>query len=133
MRIGIVGSRSFSNFDLMERHILSAPTLTGQDIKAIVTGGAQGADSLAIELARKYKWKSIEYLPMWDKFPGKSASYHRNKLIVENSDIVFAFWNGKSRGTKMTIDICHELNTPCIVTMFRETVPTKEEVKKWNS
>ena len=39
----------------------------------------------------------------------KAAPLERNKLIVEECDCVLAFWDGKSRGTKFTLDYAKRL------------------------
>ncbi len=43
------------------------------------------------------------FIAEWDKY-GKSAGYIRNRLIVQESDMIVAFWDGKSKGTKHSID-----------------------------
>lgn len=37
------------------------------------------------------------------------AAFARNRYIVEDADVVVAFWDGVSKGTKNTIDIAEEL------------------------
>jgi hypothetical protein len=44
--------------------------------------------------------------PNWNAH-GKAAGPIRNKVIEEISDRCIAFWDGKSRGTKNTIDLFH--------------------------
>lgn len=34
----------------------------------------------------------------------------RNILIVNESDLIVAIWNGKSKGTKFTIDYARKMN-----------------------
>ena len=74
-----------------------------------MSGGANGADKLGEKFAKDNNIETEIYLPDWNKF-GKKAGYIRNKLIIENCDEVIAFWNGKSAGTKITIDIAKKLN-----------------------
>ena len=52
--------------------------------------------------------KLTEFLPEYEKY-GKSSPLKRNISIIENADVVLAFWDGKSRGTKFVIDRCREL------------------------
>ena len=61
MRIAIVGSRDFNDYNLMEAFVLSKIEL--KDIQAVVSGGAKGADSLASEFAKKNNLSLIEFLP----------------------------------------------------------------------
>jgi hypothetical protein len=53
-------------------------------------------------------------LAEWNKF-GKSAGYRRNVTIVEHSDIIVAFWDGKSKGTQHTINIAKEKGKGLII------------------
>lgn len=75
----------------------------------VISGGADGVDRLAATLARIHSISVIEYLPDWDKF-GKSAGAIRNKLIVDNSDEVVAFWDGSSAGSYITISMAIKAN-----------------------
>lgn len=102
MNLGIVGSRSFGDYDLLKKEILNLYSI--DSIKCIVSGGANGADKLAEKFADEYKLEKKIFLPDWNKY-GKKAGYIRNKQIVESSDKLIAFWDNKSPGTKITIDL----------------------------
>ena len=103
MRLAIIGSRTCPPIDIAT-HLTYIPD-------TIVSGGARGADTYAKEFAMKHNLKLMEFLPEYDKY-GKSAPLVRNRLIVENCDCVLAFWDGKSRGTKYTLDYASELGKP---------------------
>ena len=77
----------------------------------IVSGGARGADTYAKEFAIKHNLKLIEFLPDYEKY-GRKAPLVRNKLIVENCDCLIAFGDGKSRGTKYTLEYATKLGKP---------------------
>lgn len=70
-----------------------------------------GADTYAREFARKKGLKLIEFFPDYEKY-GKAAPLERNKLIVDECDCVLAFWDGKSRGAKFTLDYAREKGKP---------------------
>ena len=53
-------------------------------------------------LWKKNGIKIKEFLPEYEKY-GKSAPLKRNLQIIEYSDEIFAFWDGKSRGTAFVI------------------------------
>ncbi|CDC46970.1 putative uncharacterized protein [[Eubacterium] siraeum CAG:80] len=74
----------------------------------IVSGGARGVDTSAREYALSHGIKLTEFLPEYTRF-GRSAPLKRNITIIEYADIVLAFWDGKSRGTKFVIDNCRRL------------------------
>ncbi|MFW6046326.1 MAG: DUF2493 domain-containing protein [Candidatus Woesearchaeota archaeon] len=103
MKLGIVGSRNFNNFKLLENTILGNFSNL-EYIDVIVSGGAKGADTLAEKFAEKYNIKTEIYKPDW-KTHGKKAGFIRNREIVDNSDFVIAFWNGESKGTLSTINL----------------------------
>lgn len=103
MRLAIIGSRNCPPVDIAS-HLKYIPD-------TIVSGGAKGADTYAREFAKAHNLQLVEYLPDYATY-GKGAPLVRNKLIVENSDCVLAFWDGKSRGTKFTLDYAKQLGKP---------------------
>ena len=103
MKLAIIGSRTCPPIDIAS-HLKYIPD-------TIISGGAVGADSFAREFALKNNLKLIEFLPDYEKY-GKKAPLVRNKLIVENCECVLAFWDGKSRGTKFTLDYAAKLGKP---------------------
>jgi hypothetical protein len=98
MKLAVVGSRSFFNYKML------SDKLSKLEITEIVSGGAFGADYLAEQYAKEHKLPITVFKPDWDKY-GKSAGYIRNKLIVDYAEQCIAFWDGKSKGTKNTIDL----------------------------
>lgn len=109
MKLAIIGSRTCPAVDI-EAQLKSIPD-------TIVSGGAVGADTYAREFARKKGLKLIEFFPDYEKY-GRGAPLERNKLIVEECDCLLAFWDGKSRGTKYTLDYAKERNKPIKVVML---------------
>lgn len=100
MKVAVIGSRGLSVTDL-GRYLPKNTT-------EIVSGGARGVDTSAREYALSHGIKLTEFLPEYTKY-GRSAPLKRNITIIEYSDIVLAFWDGKSRGTKFVIDNCRKL------------------------
>lgn len=92
IKIGVLGSRSFNDYQLLKR-ILNE--YLGK-VWVIVSGGAAGADLLGEKWADENKIKTCIYYPDWNKY-GKSAGMIRNKDIVDDSDLIIAFWDGLSR------------------------------------
>lgn len=110
MRVAVIGSRGLQ-VDHLEKYL-------PEDTTEIVSGGARGIDTCAKKYALEHGLKLTEFLPEYDKY-GRGAPLRRNITIIENADLVLAFWDGKSRGTKFVIDNCKKRNVPVVV--FRPT------------
>jgi len=108
MKIAVVGSRSFNDYDFLKEK------LSLYKIDVIISGGAPGADSLAERYAEENNIETIIFPAEWETH-GRAAGPIRNKLIVENCDYLIAFWNGKSRGTKFSIDYAKELGKETVI------------------
>ena len=53
--------------------------------------------------------KLTEFLPDYKKY-GKSVPLIRNIEIINYTDVILAFWDGKSRGTKYVIENAKKIN-----------------------
>ncbi len=111
MRVAVVGSRGLK-IDSLEGYLPSCVT-------EIVSGGAKGVDTSAREWARANGLKLTEFLPDYKRY-GRAAPLKRNITIIENADLVLAFWDGVSRGTQYVINYCRKRNIPIIVYTFTE-------------
>jgi len=103
MRVAVIGSRGLCVPNL-EKYL-------PEDVTEIVSGGARGVDTSAKEYALAHGLRLTEFLPEYDKF-GRGAPLKRNITIIENADLVLAFWDGKSHGTKFVIDNCSQRGIP---------------------
>ena len=101
-KIAIIGSRCFVCYELLEMQVFGKIEIS--EISEIISGGEKGADKLAEKFAEKYGIPIKLHLPDWEKY-GNSAGMVRNRNIINDADIVFAFWDGKSKGTKKSIEI----------------------------
>ena len=107
INIAIVGSRDFVDYKALDKFVQEHVNLT--KIEFVVSGGAKGADKLAEQFANHHSLGIRVIYPNWQKY-GKKAGFLRNKLIIEASNIVFAFWDGESRGTLSSINLAKEAN-----------------------
>lgn len=112
MILGVVGSRSFKNYTLLKE------SLEPLSITKIVSGGARGADSLAIEYAKEFNIPYYEYLPNFGRYGYPAALFKRNVEIVEASDVLVAFWDGTSKGTQHAINFTKARNKEIIVITY---------------
>ena len=93
MKLLIAGSRSITDFDL-------SPYI-GDDVDTILSGGANGIDTLAEQYADRKKLSNIILRPRYTQF-SKAAPLRRNEELVKLCDKVLLIWDGKSSGTKYT-------------------------------
>ena len=111
MKIAIIGSRKLK-IDNFADYIKD-------DVTEIVSGGACGIDTCAKEYALSKCIKYTEFLPEYNRF-GRYAPLKRNILIIEYSDKVIAFWDGKSKGTAFVINECKKKNKPCEIILVQD-------------
>lgn len=111
MRVAVIGSRTFSDYNLMKE------ALSEIFITQIVSGGANGADKLAERYAKENDIPTKIYLPDWNKH-GISAGFIRNTDIINDAEYVVAFWNGKSKGTLDSINKAKAANKEVIIIKF---------------
>ena len=116
--IAIVGGR---DFDFVEQFFDCVDDVVGSqhEYVTIISGGARGADSLAETYAIDNELQFEEYPAEW-KVNGKyrrEAGMVRNTKMAKAADIVIAFWNGRSAGTKQMIQ--ESLKYGCEVHVYR--------------
>ncbi len=109
LRIIISGSRTFDDYEFMEKTLdeYLYPLLPYHKI-VIISGCAKGADKLGERYAAKHFIPLIRCEPLW-RIHGRGAGPRRNEYMamMANDDgcrgVLFAFWDGQSRGTKNMI------------------------------
>lgn len=111
MKVAVIGSRTFNDYELLRQ------TLSKLEITLVVSGGAKGADSLGEEYANANNIPTKIFLPDWDKY-GKSAGMLRNSDIINEAEIVVAFWDGESKGCKDAIAKANKLNKKVLIISF---------------
>jgi len=100
MKLAIIGSRDFSDYDKARKVYKNFfESLTTK----IISGGAIGADLIGKRLAEEFGVEYEEYLPDWDLYKGQ-AGHVRNTKIINASQMALVFWNGYSKGTKDSLD-----------------------------
>lgn len=107
----IAGSRDFNDYQLLKK------SLKPENIECIISGCARGADTLAIQYAKEFNIPVEKYPADWNKY-GRSAGYIRNKIMVDRATAVICFWDGKSKGTRHTINITEEAKKPLKVVIY---------------
>ena len=119
-RVIIAGGRDFNDYYLLEDNLMEWILDTylynhhsdGKCVIEIVSGKAKGADLLGEKFAKKYDYKLTEFPADWNTY-GKAAGPIRNEQMAKyaaeaDKGVLFAFWDGKSRGTKSMIDLAKQ-------------------------
>lgn len=105
MNIIIAGGRDFNDEDYVIdalNQLIENGSLPDESSWTIISGMARGADSIGAQLAIANNIPLIEIPAKWGVL-GKSAGYIRNTEMAEKADVLVAFWDGKSKGTKHMI------------------------------
>ena len=105
-RIAVVGSREYPNLEAVRQFVREQERTT-----VIISGGARGVDTAAVEEARRLGMPYEVHLPDWQAH-GRKAGILRNHQIVKSADEVVAFWDGQSRGTQSTIQEAKAVGKP---------------------
>ena len=101
MKLLIVGSRDIKNFDL-------SPYIT-VEVDMIISGGADGIDSLAEQYADLHRLSKCILRPRYNAY-GRAAPLKRNEQMVEMADAVLIIWDGHSKGTQYTLKYAKKMN-----------------------
>lgn len=104
--VAIIGSRSINNINLS---LFIDSFHCGQ----IISGGANGVDTIAKNWAKANKIEYIEYKPNYKIFKNR-APLVRDEDMVNAADIIIAFWNGQSTGTLYTLRYAIKIGRPYI-------------------
>ena len=125
IKIGIVGSRTYTNKQKVKDLIFEIKEKYGNEVEIVSGGQKKGADGLAKKFALEFDVKYVEFPPahyshnMHCKLPPKhynkpyyvSNYFKRNKQIAEYSNIIVAFIPDgvESRGTMDTVGHAQKL------------------------
>ena len=125
IKIGIVGSRGYTNKQKVKDLVFEIKEKYGDEVEIVSGGQKDGADGLAKKYALEFNVKYVEFPPVhysWNmhcKLPATeynkpyyvSNYFKRNKQIAEYSDIIIAFIPDgvESRGTMDTVGHAEKL------------------------
>ena len=115
MKLAIIGSRNITHIDEKE-----LSTLIPHNVSEIVSGGASGIDRIAADYAHKSGIKLTEFLPEYNRYR-RAAPLKRNEAIARYADEALAIWDGRSKGTKHTIELFYYLGKKVTVILKENT------------
>ena len=97
----------------------------------LIQGLAKGADSISTEVKQITGWNELTFKADWDTY-GKRAGMVRNKTMVDIADIAIIFWDGKSVGTKNTVERVRSKGIPYLIVYYENKdgviIDTRREV-----
>src|SRR5215475_12535348 len=110
MKLIIAGSRTFTDYQLL------CQTLAPERyrIALVLTGGARGAHQLGYRWAWKHAITHQLFRADWER-SGKSAGVRHNHQMAQAGDMLLAFWDGRSAGTRHIISCMEQLSKPVVV------------------
>lgn len=108
-RIIVAGGRDFTDYNLL-CSVLNEYLAGMGDVK-IISGMAEGADSLAIRYADEHSLSKILFPANWKRYP-RRAGFLRNADMLSVATHLIAFWDGTSHGTRHIIDIARTKGIP---------------------
>ena len=130
-RVGIVGSREYTNRRKIKEFVYKLKEKFGEDVEIISGGQKQGADGYAKKFALEFDMKYVEFPPrhytynqhcvLDESHYGKryypKNFFDRNKQIVEYSDYIVAFMikDKHTSGTMNTIETAQKMNKKVII------------------
>ena len=146
MRVGIVGSRDFADPELVRGFVRQLAEKHPDAV--VVSGGARGVDRTAEAEAERAGLGRISFRPsqcddgfvieVWeDDVPVNvfddrvfasygRAAFARNADIVRESELVVAFWDGVSNGTRHSIRLAQDAGKPVKIIRAEEEKPREK-------
>lgn len=105
IKVIIAGGRNFDDFNKLCQ--VCDEFLQDQNKVEIVSGTCKGADALGEKYASERDYPIKQFPADWRRY-GKSAGLKRNAEMANYADMLIAFWDAKSKGTKNMIDLAKQ-------------------------
>lgn len=114
IKLIVAGGRDFNDKQRMSEILDAWVANYGRTGFSVVSGMARGADLLAWEYCRRNRVKCYEFPADWGQH-GKAAGHIRNAEMARFADILIAFWDGESKGTKNMIQVMGREGKPVLI------------------
>ncbi len=98
-RVGVVGSRHFPDLERVSSYIRGLPATV-----SLVTGSASGVDATVTRVARERGLPIRVLGASFEEARDTGVAASRNQRLVDLCDVLVAFWDGVSNGTRQTVD-----------------------------
>ncbi len=111
----VTGSRGWKNEAAIRDRLAALPADA-----CVMQGGAAGADNIAYRFCLDKGLKYQTYRPAITR-PSPQRYHERNDRMLDQADLVLAFWDGRSRGTGSVIEKAQRRGIPVEVISSRRT------------
>lgn len=122
IRVIIAGGRDFHDYRRLRAFMNCLLKPISEPVE-IISGGANGADSLGERYAKEYGYTLKRFPADWNKY-GKAAGPIRNREMAlyaaEETGVLVAFWDGASRGTQNMIARAEECGLKVFVPRYNK-------------
>jgi len=98
-RVGVVGSRHYPDLDRVVRYVRDLPPGA-----SLVTGSASGVDATVARVARERGVPVRVLGASFEEAKDSGVAASRNQRLVDLCDVLVAFWDGASQGTRRTVE-----------------------------
>jgi len=111
MKVAIIGSREITKADI--------ESCLPEGAALIISSGERGAGRAAEMYANERGLSKLIIRPEHKKY-GNVARYMRDRLIVDNADVLIVFWNGKNPVAKCIINYAKLKEKEVIINLICE-------------
>lgn len=121
-KVIVAGGRDFTDYEFMREslgNLLWMEDFCGDSDIKIISGMADGADTLAIRFADEFELTRILFPANW-KQHHRMAGFLRNEDMMEVATHLVAFWDGKSKGTQHIIELTKKKCIPYRIFMYNQ-------------
>jgi hypothetical protein len=128
VNVCVVGSRTLRDARVVGRvlsRLGNIPLFDRAKTVQFICGMADGADTLGQQWAESRHYKTYHYPPDYEAYK-KAAPFKRNIEMAVVTDILIAFWDGKSRGTQHMLNICQDFGLRDRLTFEQHPMPPME-------
>ncbi len=120
-RVIVAGGRDFNDYEYMRSKLneLIINNITFGGRVKIISGMANGADTLAVRYADEMEFTKILFPANWKQYP-RTAGFLRNEDMLCIATHLVVFWDGESHGTKHMIEIARRNGIPVWVFDYKK-------------
>jgi hypothetical protein len=110
----VAGSRRFKDYGFFSMKMTSLLNSGIINPGIVISGCANGTDTMAIDWARLNGFGIMECHANWSEYP-LDAGFRRNEKMAEIANSLLVFWDGISSGTGHMVRLAQEKDIPYLV------------------